>query len=87
MNMLGRSYQPKTTDGKQKLSVVVPSKTASNLLPCLAAVHQHEPAARLLVVDDGVDWDALTEMLRSRLDLLEPLWSKVELLSAAKPFI
>jgi GT2 family glycosyltransferase len=68
------------------LSVVIPSKTASNLLPCLAAVYQHEPAARLLVVDDGVDWDAFTDMLRSRMDLLEPLWSSLNVLSTAQPF-
>jgi len=64
------------------LSVIIPSKTASNLLPCLTAVHLHEPAARLLVVDDGVDWDAF------RNGLLEPLWASIELLWAgARPFI
>jgi GT2 family glycosyltransferase len=68
------------------LAVIIPSRTASNLLPCLEAVHLHEPSARLLVVDDGVDWDAFTEALRSRLDLLEPLWRKLEVLSAPKPF-
>jgi GT2 family glycosyltransferase len=69
------------------LSVIIPSKTASNLLPCLAAVHQHEPAARLLVVDDGVDWEAFTDMLRPRMDLLEPLWSSLEVLAIGGPFV
>jgi hypothetical protein len=67
---------------KVGLSVIIPSKTASNLLPCLTAVHLHEPAARLLVVDGGVDWDAF------RNGLLEPLWASIELLWAgARPFI
>lgn len=38
------------------LAVVIPSKTAGNLVPCVAAVRQHEPDARIIVVDDGVDW-------------------------------
>src|ERR1700684_412550 len=64
------------------LSVIVPSKAASNLLPCLAAVHQHEPAARLLVVDDGVDWEAF------RNGLVEPLWGSIELRWASpRPFV
>jgi GT2 family glycosyltransferase len=41
------------------LSVVIPSKMASNLVPCLEAVRKHEPAARLIVVDDGMDFSWL----------------------------
>lgn len=36
------------------LSVIVPSKTASNLLPCIEAVRRHEPAAEIIAVDDGL---------------------------------
>lgn len=40
------------------LSVVIPSKTASNLIPCVEAVRKHEPEARIIVVDDGLDLSA-----------------------------
>jgi GT2 family glycosyltransferase len=37
------------------LSVIIPSKTFSNLLPCALAVREHEPKARIIVVDDGIE--------------------------------
>jgi len=40
------------------LSVIILSKTASNLIPCVEAVRKNEPAARITVIDDGVDWSA-----------------------------
>jgi hypothetical protein len=36
------------------ISVIIPSKTASNLIPCVNAVKNHEPDARIIVVDDGL---------------------------------
>jgi GT2 family glycosyltransferase len=36
------------------IAVVVPSKTPSNLLPCLRAVGNSEPGIRRIVVDDGI---------------------------------
>lgn len=36
------------------LSVVIPSKTASNLIPCIEAIRRHEPAMRIFVIDDGL---------------------------------
>lgn len=38
------------------LCVVIPSRIASNLVRCVAAVRENEPEARIIVVDDGVDW-------------------------------
>ena len=38
------------------LSVIVPSKTASNLFPCLGAVTKNDAWPRIIVVDDGIDW-------------------------------
>jgi GT2 family glycosyltransferase len=38
-----------------KLSVVIPSKTASNLIPCVEAVRKHEPYAEIIVINDGID--------------------------------
>lgn len=37
------------------LSVIIPSKNASNLMPCVEAVRKCEPHARVIVVDDGLD--------------------------------
>lgn len=37
-------------------SVIIPSRNASNLLSCVAAVRKHEPDAQIIVIDDGVDW-------------------------------
>lgn len=52
------------------IAVVIPSKTSSNLLPCVAAVQEHQPGARIIVVDDG----------------LETVPDGVEVISGAKPF-
>ncbi len=38
-------------------SVIIPSKTASNLFECLAAVHANASGTHCIVVDDGVDWE------------------------------
>lgn len=35
-------------------TVVIPSKTASNLLPCLEAVRACEPTCPIVIIDDGV---------------------------------
>ena len=40
-------------------SVVIPSKTMDNLLPCMAAVRKHEPAAKIVVIDDGLPFDLI----------------------------
>lgn len=41
------------------LSVIIPSKTASNLVPCAEAVRRHDPNALVVVVDDGLDQAAI----------------------------
>jgi GT2 family glycosyltransferase len=48
------------------LSVIIPSRTASNLVPCVQAVRRHEaaPDITIIVVDDGVDWIGSDFMLR-----------------------
>lgn len=39
-------------------SIIIPSRTASNLIPCIQSVRRCEPpnVAPIIVVDDGVDW-------------------------------
>lgn len=60
------------------LSVIIPSKTASNLAPCVQAILMHEPNVRVIVVDDGVE---VTPELHSLL-----ADSRVKMLAGAKPF-
>ncbi len=36
-------------------SVIIPSRNAANLVPCVEAVRKCEPDARIIVVDDGLD--------------------------------
>ena len=38
-------------------SVIIPSRNASNLIPCVEAVRRAEPTADIIVIDDGVDWE------------------------------
>ncbi len=38
------------------LSVIVPSKNATNLAACVTAIWQHEPKVRIITIDDGIDW-------------------------------
>lgn len=41
------------------LTVIIPSRTLSNFLPCVEAVRRHEPEARIVLIDDGIenmDW-------------------------------
>lgn len=57
------------------LTVVIPSKTVSNLLPCLAAVHACEPSAKIIVIDDGLgEWS------------IDATWPDVEVIPGKKPF-
>ena len=59
------------------LSVIIPSRTASNLIPCVEAVRKHEPEARIIVVDDTPDL-SLSQMAE---------WKKFVAVTGVKPFI
>ena len=37
-------------------SIIIPSKSAANLVPCIRAIREAGETARIIVVDDGVDW-------------------------------
>jgi GT2 family glycosyltransferase len=43
-----------------KLSVIIPSKNAANLGPCIEAVIKNERNYRIFVIDDGIDMKALS---------------------------
>lgn len=58
------------------LAVVIPSKTASNLVACVAGVQKHDPAAQVIVIDDGLD-----------LNGSEGWESPIKLVPGKRPFI
>ena len=37
-------------------SIVIPSKSLANLVPCVRAIREAGETARVIVVDDGIDW-------------------------------
>ena len=59
------------------LTVIIPSKTASNLFPCVDAVRRHEPEARIVIVDDTPDLSLA----------LRPEWMPAITVEGVKPFI
>lgn len=47
------------------MTVVILSKTASNLIPCVEAVRKNEPGSRIIVVDDGIEgWSDTVDVFR-----------------------
>lgn len=37
-------------------SIIIPSKSAANLVPCIRAIREAWETARIIVVDDGIQW-------------------------------
>jgi GT2 family glycosyltransferase len=63
------------------LSVVIPSRNVMNLIVCVEAVFRHEPGARVIVVDDGLDHEELiaTGLVSG--------WAAGHFVQGAKPFV
>lgn len=57
-------------------SVIIPSRNVTNLICCVAAVRLAEPAAEIIVIDDGIDWSQACD--------LKPL---VRVIEGVKPFV
>jgi GT2 family glycosyltransferase len=63
------------------ISVIIPSKTPDNLVPCVAAVSQKEPSVNVIVVDDGLN-------LGTVLRLAEWSWMTLpHFIPGVKPFV
>jgi GT2 family glycosyltransferase len=45
-------------------SIVIPSKNATNLVACIKAIREAGETARIIVVDDGVDWTTAASITR-----------------------
>lgn len=58
--------------------VIVPSKSAENLIPCLTALRKHEPTCPIVVVDDGLSQEGIDQAL-----FCEP----IEVVEGRKPFV
>jgi GT2 family glycosyltransferase len=66
----------------QPLAVIIPSKTAENLGPCLQALRTNEPKCGIIIVDDGVDFEKIQAL---------PEWAEAargaQIEKGEKPFI
>jgi GT2 family glycosyltransferase len=66
------------------LAVIIPTRTASNLIPCLEAVCLHQgPKTRVIIVDDGLEPDADQKKVLNRISKT----STPAILPGKKPFI
>lgn len=63
-----------------QISVIIPSKNADNLIPCVYNVRKHEATVNIIVIDDGLDDTCLTHTWKF---LNDP----VAFIEGIKPFI
>lgn len=61
-------------------SVIIPSRNASNLVPCVEAVRRAEPTAEIIVVDDGIDWAEVAGQARHQVK------GAVRVIEGVRPF-
>jgi hypothetical protein len=59
-----------------QFSIIIPSKSASNLAPCIRAIREAGETARIIVVDDGVDFAGQ-----------QPMFAGVQCVAGIKPFV
>lgn len=52
--------------------VIILSKTASNLKPCIESIRKCQPDAVIITVDDGVDWSQIPARAKERGDIVLP---------------
>jgi O-antigen biosynthesis protein len=63
-------------------SVVIPSKSAANLVPCVRAIREAGETCRIIVVDDGLEWRDQIE-----LDQFRFAPQTVHIVAGEKPFV
>lgn len=64
------------------IAVIIPSKTISNLEPCVQAVRANEPDVEIVVIDDGV---GLTH--RDAFEAFNQRHSRVSVIGGVRPFV
>lgn len=70
-----------------RLCVVIPSKTASNIAPCVKAIRDHEVSIRIIVIDDGVDWAEASRLYADAPASVSGVTLPVEVIPGISPFI
>ena len=69
-------------------AVVIPSKSAVNLVPCVQAIRAAGETCRIIVVDDGVDWPAAEKMMHPDLpEGVHQMWPDTFAHEGVKPFV
>ena len=70
------------------LSVIIPSRSADNLIPCVKAIREARETCRIIVVDDGIASGPCEVALYSnRLACASPLPNQVHTVNGVKPFV
>lgn len=64
------------------LSIIIPSKTLSNLEACVSAIRAAGETSRIIVIDDGIEWRDLPERIEFE-NRFDPIW----FLPGFEPFI
>jgi GT2 family glycosyltransferase len=64
------------------LSIIIPSKNAHNLAACIGAIRAMGETSRIIVIDDGLQWDSQVD-----LDRLRFIPQTVHFVAGVKPFI
>lgn len=60
------------------ISVVILSKTASNVIPCVEAIEKHDPEADVIIVDDGIESEGYARLFALRVGAI---------VNGEKPFV
>jgi GT2 family glycosyltransferase len=68
-------------------SIIIPSRNAANLVPCVGAVRRHAPGAEIVLVDDGIDWNPRHLATPTESPQDPHVKSVVTVIQGAKPFI
>jgi GT2 family glycosyltransferase len=64
-------------------SIIIPSKSASNLVPCIRAIREAGETARIIVVDDGLAWDTYTREDQLAIESVDD----EDIIDGVKPFV
>ena len=73
-------------DGYMNFSIIIPSRSASNLVPCIRAIREAGETARIIVVDDTDGPALLIDMLNAAGQQRLPQFCDYRVVKGVKPF-